>query len=352
MEGRMEMKQWDPNRIAIAATVATEGNSTGNESSIVDLQYHKNGHYLVFGTKDSCLHLVDSLLGIERKKIFMKTHGIGLIAYTHHDSCVLVTSTKTKHWIRYVSINDNKYLRYFVGHEARVVSLAMSPVDDTFLSASKDGVVFLWDLSSPQPIAKLPLLEESTGNIRVRFDSVGQIFGVLCRDTRASKQYLKLFSPSDCATGPFVDLVPSQELIRAAIKKAQPSAMFSVVEKYLAAVWVDFEFSPVEDGSILVSTNTDLLLLINSYNNDTEPVAICTRKNESGMTNLGFCFSADGKFIVAANDDKEIMVFDLKGTTITILKGHLQAVTNIKCNPKYDVMASTCSSLALWTSPM
>lgn len=65
--------------------------------------------------------------------------------------------------IRYLSLHDNNYVRYFKGHkkkcvlpcsphhssslgEPRVVSLQMSPQDDTFLSGATDDTVRLWDL--------------------------------------------------------------------------------------------------------------------------------------------------------------------------------------------------------------
>ncbi|KAG2285144.1 hypothetical protein Bca4012_034403 [Brassica carinata] len=41
---------------------------------------------------------------------------------------------------------DNRILRYFKGHKDRVVSLCMSPINDSFMSGSLDGSVRLWDL--------------------------------------------------------------------------------------------------------------------------------------------------------------------------------------------------------------
>ena len=50
---------------------------------------------------------------------------------------------------RYLSLHDNKFIRYFTGHTKKVISLQMSPVDDTFMSGSLDNTVRLWDLRSP-----------------------------------------------------------------------------------------------------------------------------------------------------------------------------------------------------------
>ena len=76
------------------------------------------------------------------------------------------------------------------------------------------------------------------------------------------------------------------------------------------------------DGNhVLVNTNTDMILILDSFNgHQLEPMVICSRKNESGLQNLGLCYSADGKFIVAANDNREIAVYDAAtGANVSIL---------------------------------
>ena len=50
---------------------------------------------------------------------------------------------------RYLSLHDNKYIRYFPAHTKKVVTLCTSPVDDLFLSGSLDKTLRLWDLRSP-----------------------------------------------------------------------------------------------------------------------------------------------------------------------------------------------------------
>lgn len=50
---------------------------------------------------------------------------------------------------RYLSLHDNKYIRYFTGHTKKVVSLCVSPIEDMFVSGSLDKSLRLWDLRSP-----------------------------------------------------------------------------------------------------------------------------------------------------------------------------------------------------------
>ena len=51
--------------------------------------------------------------------------------------------------IRYQSLDDNRYIRYYAGHKHLVTCLQMSPKNDTFLSASLDKTIRFWDLRSP-----------------------------------------------------------------------------------------------------------------------------------------------------------------------------------------------------------
>lgn len=53
--------------------------------------------------------------------------------------------------IRYHSLFDNKFLRYYTGHTNRVTSLVMHPSADAFMSASLDGTICIWDLRRSEP---------------------------------------------------------------------------------------------------------------------------------------------------------------------------------------------------------
>lgn len=53
---------------------------------------------------------------------------------------VLVSSDApgVDHAVRYLSLYDNRFLRFFNGHTDKVVSIAMSPTDDHFMTGSLD----------------------------------------------------------------------------------------------------------------------------------------------------------------------------------------------------------------------
>jgi COMPASS component SWD2 len=59
------------------------------------------------------------------------------------------------HAVRYLSLYDNSFLRFFKGHTDKVISIAMNPVDDCFMTGSTDRSVRLWNLSVPDCLAVL-----------------------------------------------------------------------------------------------------------------------------------------------------------------------------------------------------
>ena len=150
------------------------------------LDYHREGRFVVMATKDSSLHLIDSLNGVEKKKMYTRSHGIGEVQYTHHESCVLLSSDVARDRrfcdIRYLCMYDNRYLRYYKGHTDKVTSLSMSPIEDYFLSTSNDKSVRLWNINSPTSLAQMNLPDYVTNPV-VRYEGEGLCLAYSTRTT-------------------------------------------------------------------------------------------------------------------------------------------------------------------------
>ncbi|KAJ3146984.1 hypothetical protein HK101_002263, partial [Irineochytrium annulatum] len=169
---------------------------------ITSLDFDGKGEYCLTVGDDDALHMYDCQTGTLKKTSYSKKYGCSLGRFTHRSNNVLHASTKDDHAIRYLSFHDNKYLRYFKGHTARVTALEMSPTDDQFLSASKDGSVRLWDLRSGTPTG---LVNVQSGRINIAFDPSNKIFAV----GTAHSSEIRLYNMGDLDRGPFTILRPN-----------------------------------------------------------------------------------------------------------------------------------------------
>lgn len=66
----------------------------------------------------------------------------------------------TDHSLRYLSLHDNRYLRYFQGHTARVTTLCMSPLSDQVISAAQACPYPTLSLSAQHLCERRPALVE------------------------------------------------------------------------------------------------------------------------------------------------------------------------------------------------
>lgn len=298
-------------------------------------------------TNESSVHLVNALTGERKKKLYTKENGIGKIAYTHHEETVVASSDKrNNHDLVYYCLYDNRYLRYFRGHSDRVSSISMCPTDDRFITGSVDKTVCMWDLSTATPTGKV-MLPQFCDDPIVKFDESGIVFGVMSRDNKAKKQCLKLFDSRKYSVGPFDDIVPSLNLMETAIMKSNPSLTPPMLQKYFESSWTSFDFS-ADGNHILANTLTDVLLVLDGFRSDVEPLAISNRKNDSSL-NLGACFSGNAKYVYTGNEENQVLIYDKSsGELLSALDGHASPVGCIKGNPRYDQIASGCTNTVLW----
>lgn len=148
--------------------------SLKESGNITSLCFADQGEYLLSSGDGDTLLLWNCSNGRLQKYIYSKKYGCDLAKFTHENSSIVYASTKVDNTIRYQAIQDNRYLEYFRGHESRVTSLEMCPIDKTFLSAAKNESVRLWDLRTKNCQGLFPL----QGHPIVAIDPEGIIFAI------------------------------------------------------------------------------------------------------------------------------------------------------------------------------
>ncbi|CAB4060058.1 WDR82 [Lepeophtheirus salmonis] len=160
------------------------GNFKEQEGSRINsFHFSWDGLTLISSSEDDQILIYDVEKGTQKRRVNSQKYGVDLIHFTHASNAALHASTKRDDAIRYLSLHDNKFIRYFAGHSKRVTSLDLSPEDDTFISGSMDHTVRLWDLRA----ATCQGVMNVTGKPVVAFDPEGLVFSVGCT-IRAKKQ--------------------------------------------------------------------------------------------------------------------------------------------------------------------
>lgn len=294
-----------------------------NNDKINSIDFSQDGTTLISSSNDDAIIIYDCEKGTVKRTLQSKKYGVGLIRHTHTSNTAIHTSNKIDDTIRYLSLPDNKYLRYFIGHQKSVVTLCMSPIDDTFLSGSLDKTIRLWDLKSPGCSG----IMQTQGRPVANFDPEGLIFAV-----GINSEFVKLYDLRSFDKGPFNAFkLPYNKDVN----------------------WTGLKFSP--DGKqICITTDANTLQTLDSFIG-TPLHSFTTSPSTGSLSNsvqisCEASYSPDSQYIFSGTTDGSIYVWDAdKGSKVTVLKGERSApIQCVQFNPKFMMIASACSKMSFW----
>jgi len=289
------------------------------ERRINSLEFSYDGLRLITSGEDDQMVIYDCEKGTEKQVIRSGKYGCDLVHFTHATNTIVYASNKEgkDHAIRYMSLHDNKYLKYFSGHTAKVVSLSVSPVDDTMISGSLDKTVRLWDLRSPDCVG----LMQCQGRAVASFDPEGLIFAV-----GVQSEQIKLYDVRSFEKGPF-------------------STFKYKIET--GCDWTGVKFS--KDGKLMMlTTNGAVVRVVEAF--EGKPMFTLSGYQNNKGIHIEANFTPDSQYVMSGSTDGKLHLWRTDtGQRIGILTGeHSHPVTNVQFNPRYAVMASSCQTLCMW----
>ncbi|XP_057312540.1 WD repeat-containing protein 82-like [Hydractinia symbiolongicarpus] len=291
-----------------------------NSDKINHIDYTSNGDTLITSSADDSIVIYDCFDGKQRKTANSKKYGVAFIQFTHANNTVIHTSTKVDDTIRYLSLHDNKYVRYFTGHTKSVVALHMSPVDDAFISGSLDRTIRLWDLRSNNCQG----LMHVSGRPVCSFDPEGLIFAA-----GVDSEIIRLYDLRTFDKGPF--------------------ATFNLPQSETGVELSGIKFS--NDGKkFIVPTTKGEVHLLDAFQGNLLHTFTGLAPGKNGDIYLEASFTPDSQYVLSGTTDGKVHVWSAdSGKRIAILDGmHPGPCRNVRFNPKYMMFATGCTNLAFW----
>jgi len=321
------------------------------------MSYHEDGvHLFVAHEDDSRLRLIDSHKGTsEQPALKFEREGIRLVEATHHNLCVLFSGkgsrsqpTAQRNATHYLSLYDNKILRNFRGHSGDVTDISMSPVDDTFVTASTDRTVRLWNLQQAGCLAQLELPPSVGSTAHAAFDSTGLVFGVTAPLASGDGHLIHLYDARQYGGGPFADLKVQQNAIEKAVNERGMTRELSI--ELSKAQWTSMKFN-TSGKHLLVTASRGLALMVDGYDSSVTNAFVAEGANlaQPPSEPPAVCFASDDNTILMGNENGTITCWNANtGEALRKLEGHVGRVGCIAANGKYAQIASACTNTALW----
>ncbi|WFD27881.1 hypothetical protein MNAN1_002889 [Malassezia nana] len=319
------------------------------DHKVTSLDYDDRGELCVTASDDETIQLYNCCSGKHVKTLYSKKYGVHLARFTHRSSAIVYASTKEDDTVRYHSLHDNRYLQYFRGHKRQVVSLAMSPVDDTFLSAAVDDSVQLWDLRSPAAQGQLRV----QGHPVVAYDPSGMVFAVAINERSAVLLYdLRKFDQNPFLTITIDDTV----------------ALSQVTMPPRIPVITHLSFSQTGQH-ILAGTSGDVHYVLDAYSGkllyrlvghvgleraDGATIGIVP---SAGISGQELCWTPDGQMVVAGSANAQLCVWSIPATPpavpvtmqpSAILNGQEGTPRVVAFNPRYAQLSTAGAQVAFW----
>ncbi|GAB2281727.1 Protein ANTHESIS POMOTING FACTOR 1 [Dionaea muscipula] len=288
------------------------------DGKINSFDFHRTYDLLITAIDDDSVRLYDTANAKLLKTTYHKKHGADRICFTHHPNSVICSSkyniNSSGESLRYFSMYDNRNLRYFKGHNDRIVSLCMSPINDSFMSGSLDHSVRIWDLrvNACQGILRL------RGKPTVAYDQQGLVFAVSMEGGA-----IKLFDSRSFDKGPFDTFLVGGD----------------------TAEVCDIKFS--NDGrSMLLTTKSNNVYVLDAYNGEKR----CGFSLEpSSNTAIEAAFTPDAQYVLSGSGDGNLHAWHIdKRQQVARWSSEIGVVSCLKWAPRRAMFAAASTVLTFW----
>ena len=258
------------------------------------------------------------------------THPISAIALDNPSSTTLAAgSNKT---VVITDIVTQQVKRRFQGHAGRVNAVAISNGCETYLSASYDGSVKIWDgrSNSYEPIMTLQDAKDSVTDIHVVQDSTND-------DTRSA-----INNTAILRTASVDGVIRTYDIRKGRLSEDKCDSSIT-------------SMAPTHDGQCLAISCLDGTIRLMELDTG-ELLNTYSSAHLAGQYGLQCCMTADDATLVTGSEDGRAVFYDIvRGTCVQTLEGHTRPTCSIAAHPKRDatsvlITASYDGTAVVWAN--
>mmetsp|Transcript_12530 Transcript_12530/g.24432 ORF Transcript_12530/g.24432 Transcript_12530/m.24432 type:complete len:353 (-) Transcript_12530:35-1093(-) len=298
-----------------------------HKGSVSGMDFTHDGLHLVTCGEDKNVYVYGCEKAQRGRHLRCEKYGVALIKFLHNDRDIAVAASRNEsdNLLKYWDLAENKYLRFFRSHTARVTSLSPHPCDDIFLSGSEDRTVFLWDLRQDRPTAKI----NGQGTSIASFDQQGLVFAV-----SVGQPKLHLYDTRNYAKGEFIcfDMAPH---LRGSDCRCH-----------------HVQFSPC--GKYLLARTTSQLILLDAFDGELiceYPVAgqVAADSDVDPGPPPVPSFAPDSQYVLSGIPGGDVHVWATTNARLVHrLEGHTVTPQRAAFNPAHGLVVTAAESLAWW----
>ncbi|OEL24144.1 WD repeat-containing protein 82-B [Dichanthelium oligosanthes] len=291
------------------------------------LDFHRKEDLLVTSSEDDSIRLYNITNATLTKTTYHRKHGADRVCFTHHPSSILCSSRynlESAESLRYLSLYDNRCLRYFKGHKERFACLFVFVLlhflcvatnsEWQMLRGSLDHSVRIWDLrvNACQGILRL------RGRPSVAYDQQGLVFAVAMEGGA-----IKLFDSRSYDKGPFDTFLVGGDTAEVS----------------------DIKFS--NDGkSMLLTTTNNHIYVLDAYGGDKR--CVFSLEPSPNVTNEA-AFTPDGQYVISGSGDGTLHAWNINTVQeIASWNSHIGPITALKWAPRRAMFATASTALTFW----
>ncbi|OMJ94911.1 hypothetical protein SteCoe_1768 [Stentor coeruleus] len=219
------------------------------------------------------------------------------------------------------------------GHSSAIIKLHFIPKTKTLISASKDGIVNLWDFSSYSIIFTINSKNTILNSISLSYDNKILVF--TGQDTtelwRIKTDHIKKFSSLSCAS----------PILCSAMCKSNKHIVLGCEDNtvYLldvhCCIYMNIIIEHSNSVTCIVLSNDDKFVISGSKDltikvtNIATKVQVAELRGHNNWVNC-LCLSEDGKFLISGSSDKSLIVWDWgNGKMCGVMTGHNAKITDV-----------------------